>query len=29
MPAKDAFHNIVKTALKKEGWFIRGCFKSF
>ncbi|MFN5955915.1 MAG: XisH family protein [Dolichospermum sp.] len=22
MPAKDAFHNIVKTALEKEGWFI-------
>ena len=22
VPAKDAFHNIVKTALEKEGWFI-------
>ncbi len=22
MPAKDLFHNTVKTALKKDGWTI-------
>ncbi|MEH2468320.1 element excision factor XisH family protein [Nostoc sp.] len=22
MPAKDAFHTVVKTALQKDGWLI-------